>query len=101
MVFSSEPTTLYEGVWKIERVEAINEKTVLVSFTTAFFNSENEAEDPTEIQPRDYGPRGESTQTVAISSGVVPSIEEFNSGERHKIYNKLTEELDFETITID
>lgn len=101
MLFDSEPTTLYEGVWEIERVDPLSEDQILVSFKTAFYETKKEAEDPTTLRPYDRGPNGNSIQTVALPSNIVPSIEDFNRGNRSKIHGVLTEELDFETVTRD
>lgn len=95
-MFGSDPSPLYEGVWKIEDVSVVGDNQILVNFKTAFFESEEEATDPEERQPYDYGPAGKSIQSVKLDGNRLPSINEFNGGNRHKIYEVLTEELDLE-----
>lgn len=96
-MFGSHKGTLYEGVWKIENVEGIGDNEVLVKFKTAFYTSETEAKDPQKIQPYEVGPVGKSIQTVTLNKDKLPTVEDFNTGNRHKLYKVLTEELDFET----
>lgn len=97
-MFGSDETTLYEGVWEIDGVDPLNEDEVIVSFTTAYYKSEDEAKDPTERQPYDYGPNGDKPQSVRLNAEDVPSVDDFNT-DRNALYNHLTEILDFDVKT--
>lgn len=93
-MFESKFDKLYEGIYEIKRVTPINDEEVLVEFTTIFYTSEEEAKDPTELQGYDYGPKGNSIQSVKLDVSHIPDVDDFNSGNRNQIYEVLTEQLD-------
>lgn len=68
-----------------------NEDKVLVTYTTAFFDSEERAKEPRVDTPYDYGPFGKSPQCVLIETEEVPDLDRESS-----VYEYLTKEIDLD-----
>lgn len=92
-MLGKKPDMIYEGIWDVKSAKPIDEDTILVTYITAWFDSEKASTDPT-ANCVAFGPEETCINAVKVDVNDIPEIQ--SASDSKTLYQILTEKLKFD-----